>query len=121
MATTKTKIHVTCPNCDKALRLSARPAKGKKIKCPACEEIFVPKFDDDGAAITTKPGLAKTASSKSNGKKPRADEEEEEERRPAKKKKKKAKAGSNMVMILLLAGGGFLFLSLAGVGIAAFV
>jgi hypothetical protein len=129
MATTKTSISVTCPNCDKTLRLSARPAQGKKIKCPACEEIFVPKFKE-ASAITANPSQLKASASK-NGKRPRAEEEddvddeeeEEEEERPAKKKnkKKKAKAGSNMVLILLLAGGGFLLLSVGGFVLTAFV
>jgi hypothetical protein len=135
MASATTSISVTCPNCAKVLRLSARPASGKKIKCPACSEPFLPDLEDDDTAIQEKPSVkAKSASNKSGGKKSRdqeddsppkkrqRDEDEDEDDRPAKKKKKAKKAGGSMLLIiLLLLGGGFLVLTCGGVGLTAFV
>jgi hypothetical protein len=42
-------VTITCPECDKKLRLSKRPDDGKKVKCPACGEAFVPALTDDDA------------------------------------------------------------------------
>jgi hypothetical protein len=131
MASATTKISFTCPNCAKVLRSSTRPPAGKKVKCPACGEPFVPELDEEEAeatAIQSKPGSkakaaprddddedAKPRSKKNRadddddgddekprGKKKRADEDEEEDDRPVKKKKAKKKSGSGM---LLMVGG----------------
>jgi hypothetical protein len=80
-----TSVSFTCPNCAKVLRTAKRPAPGKKIKCPGCEEIFAPAFDDDETteAVEIEPPRSKA--------KPAAatrDEEEEDAkpRRPAAKR-----------------------------------
>jgi hypothetical protein len=46
------KIEVTCPECQARLAL-ARPAPGKKIRCPKCEAIFAPNPGAAAAALTT--------------------------------------------------------------------
>jgi phage FluMu protein Com len=46
MASAAVTIRFTCPHCAKVLRTSTRPAQGKKVKCPACDEAFVPDLDD---------------------------------------------------------------------------
>jgi phage FluMu protein Com len=144
MASVKS-VSFTCPNCSKVLRASARPPAGKKIKCPACSEPFVPELDDEEAAtkIQDKPRVkAKPAPSRSDdddadekprNKKSRADEddddrprkkrsrdddEDDEDDRPSKKNKKKS--GGKMMMIILavvfLGGGGLLGCIGCGVG-----
>lgn len=141
-------VSFTCPNCSKVLRASARPPAGKKVKCPACSEPFVPELDDEEAAtkIQDKPRVkAKPAPSrldddeddeKPRNKKSRADEddddrprkkrsrdddEEDEDDRSSKKKKSKKKSGGSMLMILLgvvFLGGGGL-LGCIGCGVGA--
>jgi hypothetical protein len=138
MASATTSVNVTCPNCAKVLRLSSRPAKGKKIKCPACGEAFLPDFDDETAIQEKRGEKAKSSSNKSRNessrddeddeddppkRRRRYDEDDEEEVAPARKRKKpKKKAGSNMMMIiLLLVGGCVLFLGCGVAGLTAFV
>ena len=134
MASAASSVNVTCANCAKALRLSARPAKGKKIKCPACGEAFLPELDD-AAAIQEKPGAKARASSSKSKPKPshddddsgppkrrrRYDDEEEEDDAPPKKRKKAKKqaAGNLVLIVVLLVGGAVLFLSCAVVGLFA--
>ena len=74
MPNTKTRVSVTCPNCAKVLRLSARPAHGKKIKCPACEEAFVPELDDEESGIQSKPGKSRPPANKRS----RAEEDDDD-------------------------------------------
>jgi hypothetical protein len=137
MASAALTIRFTCPHCAKVLRTSTRPAPGKKIKCPACDEAFVPDLDDaeDSTGIQERPSIKANAKSSSKNrvaededespaKKRRRDEEEEDEDDRPSKKKKKAKqktGGSMMLIVLLLLGGGGLFLVCAGVGLGAFV
>jgi predicted RNA-binding Zn-ribbon protein involved in translation (DUF1610 family) len=136
MASTTASVSVTCPNCAKVLRLSARPAKGKNIKCPSCGEAFLPELDDEETGIQEKPGAkAKASSSKSASKRSRdeddgppqrrkrhaQDEDDEEEDDKPFRKKKAKKSGSMLMIVLLLVGGGLLFLSCGAVGLTAFV
>jgi hypothetical protein len=84
-------ISFTCPHCEKVLRTTTRPAPGKKIKCPACAEIFVPQIDDDEAAAIQANPSAKTKTalkteSAANDKKPaRAEDDEDAPRKKAKR------------------------------------
>jgi hypothetical protein len=151
MASAATKISFTCPNCAKVLRSSTRPPKGKKVKCPACGEAFLPELDDDedaATAIQSKPSVKAKAPSrdeddeedvKPRSKKKRADEEDEDDGRPRKrrgdddedddddrpiKKKKKAKkkSGGMMMMVLgIVFLGGGALLSCGLCGVGAFV
>ena len=108
-----TSVSFTCPHCAKVLRASAKPAAGKKIKCPACSHPFIPELEgeeDETTRIQEKPRTkVKSAPSraedddKPRNKKSRADEDdneprskrtrdeedEEEDDRPIKKKKAK--------------------------------
>src|SRR6516162_10232239 len=111
MASAAVTIRFTCPHCAKVLRTSTRPAQGKKVKCPACDEAFVPDLDDaeKSTSIQEKPTIkAKAKSSSKNRadddeadrppKKRRRNEDDEdvEEDRPSRKKKKaKQKTAGN--------------------------
>ncbi|HZZ80303.1 MAG TPA: hypothetical protein VFE62_17455 [Gemmataceae bacterium] len=150
MASAATKISFTCPNCAKVLRANSRPPAGKKIKCPACGEAFLPELDEDeeATAIQSTPSKIKAKTpardeddedAKSRNKKKRADEDDEDddgpprrknrrddddedEERPSKKKKKQ-KSGSRGLLIglsIFLLGGGAL-LSCGMCGVGAFV
>jgi hypothetical protein len=81
MASAAVTIRFTCPHCAKVLRTGTRPAPGKKIKCPACDEAFVPDLDDaeDSTGIQERPSIKAKSSSKN-----RADNDEDD--RPAKKR-----------------------------------
>ncbi len=86
-------VSFTCPNCAKVLRASAKPPAGKKIKCPACGEAFVPDLDDENdeaTRIQAKPSVkakakaaaARDADDDDDGprkKRSRADEEDDED------------------------------------------
>lgn len=52
---------VSCPNCQKAIQVPAEAA-GKKIKCKACEHIFV--VPGGGGPTVAKPAAAKPATAK---------------------------------------------------------
>jgi hypothetical protein len=146
MASVKTSISFTCPNCAKVLRASARPPAGKKIKCPACGEAFVPELDaedEEATRIQAKPGAkTKPAPSRTKdddddrprSKRGRADEDDDaddDDNRPQKKsrrdeddddddlplkKKKKAKKKSGSMMLMV--GGG---VALGGVALLSCV
>jgi hypothetical protein len=109
---------IVCPHCEKKLRLGKQPPAGKRIKCPACAESFVPDFegDDKATGIQKPPGIkmkAKTAA------RSRAADDDETS---TKKKMPKKKAGANIMMIGLIAAGGVgLLLACGGLGIGAFV
>jgi hypothetical protein len=134
MASVNTSIRFTCPKCGKVLRTSTRPAPGKKIKCPACGEAFVPDLDDavESTGIQERPSINANAKSASKNHadddeddrpaKKRGRDEDEEERPSRKKRKAQQKSGgTTMLMVLFLLGGGGLFLVCAGVGVAAFI
>jgi predicted Zn finger-like uncharacterized protein len=148
MASVSANISFTCPHCAKVLRSSKRPAEGKKVKCPACGEAFVPELDDEDEATGIQekaslkgnsPAKVQSGDDKPRGKKSRRgddedaapekrrrghddDEDEEEEDSARKKKKTKGKVGSNMVLIVLLVlGGGAFLLVCGGVGVTTFV
>ena len=84
MASAATKISFNCPNCAKVLRSSARPPKGKKIKCPACGEAFLPELEDDEDAGATAIQSRPSAKAKA----PLRDEEDDEDVKPRSKKKR---------------------------------
>jgi phage FluMu protein Com len=93
MASVKSRVSFTCPNCAKVLRASARPPAGKKIKCPACGEAFVPDLDEEeeeATRIQAKPSAkakAKAAASRDDdedddrprGKRSRADDDDDKD------------------------------------------
>jgi hypothetical protein len=93
-------IALSCPACDKALKVKDELA-GKKIKCPGCGEPILVEPDE----------VPEAAEEEAPRRKPRAEEEED---RPRKKKKKKKK--SNATLWLVLAGGVALLLLLLAVG-----
>src|SRR5687767_10992259 len=82
------RFNVTCPNCEKTLRLSARPTVGRKVKCPSCQEPFVPEIEAEEAEASGK-------------------ERHREQRgadRPRKKKSQRQSAGGALVLVLLGVG-----------------
>jgi hypothetical protein len=135
-------VTITCAGCDKKLRLSQRPEAGRKIKCPACGEIFVPAFDDDDAVATAiversshntraRTSPRHLADDDAPVRKPRRDDDDDDskrwrdddEDRPSQKKKKgKHKAGNHLILFGLV-GACVLVLLLAcsGIGVTAFV
>lgn len=93
-------VTLTCPNCDKTLRLKNDPG-GKKVRCPACGESFAPEDE----AIAEKPQKKKIRQPvPDDDEEPDSDEELEEEK-PKKKKKKKKKQKSNTTLYVALGGG----------------
>jgi hypothetical protein len=140
-------VSFTCPNCAKVLRTAKRLAPGKKIKCPGCEEIFAPEFEDDDVkeSVETEPPRSKAkrdeqdANQKPRRPAPKPDDEVEDEKPQRKKaravdedddtddddrprKKKKAKKKSSAMMLALVIGGGVLVaLSCGLLGVGAWV
>jgi predicted Zn finger-like uncharacterized protein len=103
---------LTCPECDASLKLAARPAPGKKVRCPKCETIFAPEDADAGRLSAERPAAPVRS-------RPAGDEDEEdrEERRSHSPRPKQG--GGKGLVIGLLVGGGVLLLVLltcAGVG-----
>ena len=87
------RVSLTCPSCETDIRVPGPLVPGRKVRCPECEEKFVPETDDEE----------------------QEEEGEEEEERPRKKRKKrKQESSSNLVPILVFGGGGALLLLLAG-------
>jgi len=41
------KITFACPDCGATLSVSDRSKLGKKIKCPKCQEIFIPEVPEE--------------------------------------------------------------------------
>lgn len=124
-----------CPKCKKVLKTAAPLPAGKKVKCPACSQIFPvpaeasaeqtavqagkpvaparPAAPPVQAAKRTRPDAeaAERASIAARKAKARAavdDEDEEEEERPARRRKKKG--GSKNRLVLILSGVGVLLL-----------
>ena len=62
-------VIVTCPNCDKKLKMND-PAPGKKVRCPACKEPFSPRVGQSKKSPTS----AAPAKPKRESQKPVADE-----------------------------------------------
>ncbi len=142
-------ISFTCPHCAKVLRSTQKPPAGRKVKCPACNEGFVPELDDDEATgIQEEPRLkskAKAAPDEDDvdaeevdvdevddeedekpskkKKRNRDDDDDDNDRGSRKKKKSKKKAGSNKMLIYggiaLVCMGGLL--SCGVLGVAAFI
>ncbi len=88
-------ISLTCPSCERALKVKDELA-GRKIKCPACGSVItvIAKEANSDARITAKKAQPARVSRDD-------DDEPEEEERPRKKRKKKGK--SNLGLII---GGG---------------
>jgi predicted Zn finger-like uncharacterized protein len=87
-------IALTCPSCERALKVKDELA-GRKIKCPKCGTVIavMSKAADSEARITAK----KPA-------RVQQDEEPEEEERPKKKKKKKSKSNSALLIGVAIGG-----------------
>ena len=98
-------ISLSCPSCDKTLKVKDELA-GRKVKCPGCGEA-VPVPAGDEAAVVAAEKLPRG--------KPLPVEDEED--RPRKKKKKKK---SNLGLWIGVGGGGLALLLLIGCGIGAF-
>src|SRR5439155_4482337 len=98
-------ISLSCPTCDKTLKVKDELA-GRKVKCPGCGEA-VPVPAGDEAAVVSAEKLPRG--------KPLPVEDEED--RPRKKKKKKK---SNLGLWIGVGGGGLALLLLIGCGIGAF-
>jgi hypothetical protein len=146
MASAGTKISFTCPNCAKVLRAATRPPAGKKVKCPACGEAFLPELDEEEEATAIQSTSTKVKSkapprdnedgdeAKPRSKKKRADDEDNEDVAPPRrknrdedddddrsiKKKGKQKSGGKGLLIVLglflLGGVGVLSCGLCGIG-----
>jgi len=99
---------LSCPSCEKALKVKDELA-GKKVKCPGCGEPIVVEAADDPES--------ETAVQEPPRRKARATDAEDDDR-PRKKKKKKKK--SNSLLWILLGGGAALLLLLIGVGLVLF-
>ena len=137
-------ISFTCPHCEKVLRSTQRPPAGRKVKCPACNEGFVPELDNDEAAgIQEEPRLKSKAKAVDDDvdaeevdvdevdddekprkkKKNNRDDDDEDDGGARKKKKGKKKAGANKMLIyggIALVGIGGLFICVL-LGVGAFV
>ncbi|MSU77239.1 MAG: hypothetical protein EXS16_03985 [Gemmataceae bacterium] len=132
-------ISFTCPHCEKVLRSTQRPPAGRNVKCPACNEGFVPELDNDEATgIQEEPRLKSKAKAVDDDveevdvdevdddekprkkKKSNRDDDDEDDGGARKKKKGKKKAGANKMLvyggIALVGIGGLLSCVLVGVG-----
>jgi hypothetical protein len=102
-------IALSCPSCDKALKVKDELA-GKKVKCPGCgEPILVAAEEPAVEAAVQEPPRRKARV---------ADDEDGGEDRPRKKKKKKKK--SNTLLWIALGGGAAFLLLLIVVGAVLF-
>ena len=106
-------ISLTCPSCERGLKVKDELA-GRKIKCPKCSEVIAVPANEAIAAGKPKPKVRPSEDDdddRPRSKKVERDEgdEEEEEDRPRKKKKKKKK------------GAGVLRYVIGGVVLAALV
>lgn len=108
-------ISLTCPSCDRGLKVKDELA-GRKIKCPKCSEVIVVPADEE--AVAAGKSKIKARATEDDDERPRSkkvereeedDEQEEEEERPRKKKKKKKK------------GAGVLRYVIGGVVLAALI
>jgi uncharacterized Zn finger protein (UPF0148 family) len=99
-------IAVSCPSCDKALKVKDELA-GKKVKCPACGEPIVVAAADEPEPETAVQEPRRKA------------REDEDDDRPRKKKKKKKK--SNTLLWIALGGGAGLLLLLVVAGVVVFI
>src|SRR5438105_1736147 len=85
----------SCPNCKKVLKTATSIPAGKKIKCPACAQLFaMPAAEEQTAVQAKKPALAPpkpavTASAEQRPKpsRPATRDEEETPRRSSRKGK----------------------------------
>jgi hypothetical protein len=101
-------IALSCPSCDKALKVKDELA-GKKVKCPGCGEPILVELADEA--------VPESAAEEKPRRKVVADEEADE--RPRKKKKKKKK--SNSLLWIALGGGAVLLVLLIGVGVVLLI
>jgi len=108
---------LSCPHCRKTLKTKAEIPAGKKVKCPACSEIFqasaaAPARVRAAEAVTSGPAKDRSAPRKRP-----LDDDSEEEPKPRRSKKKK-KAASGQGLLLTLCGVGLLVVTL---GVTGFV
>ncbi len=71
-------ITIACPECDKKLTVAAA-AVGKKIRCKACEHVFVVKAP---AAKAAKPAAKAADAKKKPAPKPKPPDDDEEDSKP---------------------------------------
>src|SRR5438105_4684837 len=124
-------IRTECSSCGKKLRIRDEYI-GRKVKCPACGNVFLAEAADDSTEITAdapRPAPAKSTRDKAAKamapRQPPPDEEdqdEEIEERPVTRGKKSRKVerklnplwlgiAAAVVLVVVLVGGYFLFLS----------
>lgn len=130
-------MRITCPSCQKTLRVNDRLA-GKRIKCPACGQVLlVPDLSEaiieavdepppprkprplpQEAVSATRPAKRRLIDDadapRPKKRRPLDDEPDEDEDRPRKKKKRKKAAAPLVSWPILAAGGGL-------IGVAAIV
>jgi uncharacterized Zn finger protein (UPF0148 family) len=98
-------IALSCPSCDKALKVKDELA-GKKVKCPGCGEPIVVEAADD-----PEPESAVQEPPRRKGR-------DDDDDRPRKKKKKKKKC--NTLLWVALGGGAAVLLLLVVAGVILF-
>jgi predicted Zn finger-like uncharacterized protein len=106
---------VRCPDCSAKLKLSKPPARGKKLRCPKCAEVFSPDLDEDEAdapdeeletRIAARPGRGASRPPRRRDYSAEEDDWDDEEPRPKKRKKdRNARGGRKGLWIGLGAGG----------------
>lgn len=123
-----------CPKCKANLKMAARPAEGKKVKCPKCAAVFVAadkEASDNSTAIKPAsnrpvvPAAAKGRPSREDddaddaprSRKSRADSDDADDAKPRRRRKKIRKSntglivglsvGGTLLLVLTLAAGGF--------------
>ena len=123
-------IRTVCSSCDKNLRIRDELI-GKKVKCPACGNIFLAEAVDEATAVTAEDSGSEPRKSARDDESlrpmakkapPPGDEEDEErEERPARPGKRKKKAALNGMwigiaasIVLLVVAIGCYFLFFAG-------
>jgi predicted Zn finger-like uncharacterized protein len=117
-------ISIRCPECRAALKFDSTPAPGKKIKCPRCNEVFVPETDEDAplaTAVQSSPGKSRASRREEDEERPRrrkADRDDEEHPRAGKLKKS---GSGGLLLVIGVVCVGVLMLACGGVGLAAWL
>jgi hypothetical protein len=106
-----------CPDCDNKLRVPDG-AQGKKIRCPACENLLLVtarglKLADEEAVTASRP----TSGSKNRASRDDDDDDRDDDDRPSRvrKKKSRSRSGGGIPLWVWLVGGGGLAAVLVGV------
>ena len=74
-------ITIACPECDKKLTVAAASV-GKKIRCKACEHVFVVKAPAASKAPAAKPAAKAADAKKKPAPKPKPPDDDEEDSKP---------------------------------------